>query len=64
MIVAPEDNNNNVLSKGIAKGFNGSTPKGGHWPPISIAGDKLEWKKAQNIEKKANTSLTIKRTIP
>jgi len=53
VIVAPEDSNNKVLSKGIAKGFKGSIPNGGHWPPISIAGDKLEWKKAQNIEKKS-----------
>jgi hypothetical protein len=28
------------------------------------SGDKLEWKKAQNILKKANTSLTTKRTKP
>ena len=48
----------------MAKGFKGSIPNGGQEPPISIAGDKLEWKKAQNIEKKANASLTMKRTIP
>jgi len=40
--VAPDDNNNKVLSKGIAKGFKGSIPNGGQVPPISIAGDKLE----------------------
>jgi len=62
--VAPDDNNKNVLSKGIAKGFKGVIPKGGQIPPISTAGDKLEWKNAQNTDKKANTSLMIKRTIP
>ena len=33
-------------------------------PPISTAGDKLEWKKAQNTLKKANTSLTINKIKP
>jgi hypothetical protein len=48
----------------MAKGFNGSTPSGGHCEPSSIEGDKELWKKAQNIERKANSSLTIKSTIP
>lgn len=39
-------------------------PKGGQVPPISIAGDKLEWKNAQNIDRKANNSLIINNTIP
>ena len=39
-------------------------PWGGQTPPISMAGDKLEWKKAQKILKKANTSLTINRITP
>jgi len=39
-------------------------PKGGHIPPISIAGDKLEWKKAQNTLKKANISLIINNKKP
>lgn len=64
VIVAPLESNNKVLSKGILQGFKGSIPNGGHWPPSSIAGDKLEWKKAQNIERKAKASLIIKRTIP
>ena len=41
---APLDNNKIVLSRGIAKGSKGVIPCGGQIPPISIAGDKLEWK--------------------
>ena len=33
-------------------------------PPISTAGDRLEWKKAQNTLKKANASLTINKIKP
>jgi hypothetical protein len=36
----PDDNSNNVLSKGIAKGFKGSIPNGGQTAPNSIDGDK------------------------
>jgi hypothetical protein len=32
--------------------------------PIEISGAKLEWKKAQNILKKAKISLITKRTKP
>jgi hypothetical protein len=38
----PLDTNKNVLSKGIAKGFKGVTPKGGQTAPISTAGTKDE----------------------
>jgi hypothetical protein len=37
---------------------------GGHTEPISIVGDKLEWKNAQKKAKKNITSETIKRIIP
>jgi hypothetical protein len=37
---------------------------GGQAEPISIAGDKLEWKKAQKKAKKNITSETINRIIP
>jgi len=37
---------------------------GGHTEPISIAGDRLEWKKAQKKAKKNITSDTMKRIIP
>jgi hypothetical protein len=53
-----------VFNNGIAKGSNGVIPCGGHTPPISIVGDKLEWKKAQKTLKKANTSLIINNTTP
>ena len=33
-------------------------------PPISTAGDRLEWKKAQNTLKKANTSLITNKIKP
>lgn len=59
VINAPLDNNKKVLSNGIAKGSNGVIPKGGQVPPISIAGDKLEWKKAQNTDKKAKISCSF-----
>ena len=44
MIKAPLDNNKKVFNKGIANGSKGVIPIGGQAPPISIAGDKLEWK--------------------
>ena len=56
---APLDNNKKVFNSGIANGSKAVIPWGGHTPPISIAGDKLEWKKAQNTLKKAKTSLII-----
>jgi hypothetical protein len=37
---------------------------GGHIEPISTAGDKLEWKKAQKKAKKNITSERMKRIIP
>ena len=55
--VAPESSNITVLSKGTSQGFKTSIPGGGHTPPISKAGDKLEAKKAQ---KKANAVLREK----
>ena len=61
---APLETNSIVLSKGIANGSKAVIPCGGQTPPISIAGDKLEWKKAQNTLKKANTSLTINKSTP
>jgi hypothetical protein len=37
---------------------------GGHTPPDSIAGEKVEWKKAQKKLEKKNTSLMINIIIP
>ena len=64
VIKAPLDNNKKVFSNGIAKGSNAEIPWGGQLEPISIAGDKLEWKKAQKTLKNAKTSLMINRIKP
>lgn len=53
-----------VFNRGILKGSNGLIPEGGHFIPISIVGDNLEWKKAQKKEIKKNTSDIIKKIIP
>jgi len=50
--VNPDDNNIMVLSKGSSNGFTESIPLGGHWPPISTAGDRALWKNVQNMAKK------------
>ena len=62
--VKPEDNSITVLSKGSSKGLTDSIPLGGHWAPISTAGDKALWKKVQKIAKKNNASLTINKATP
>jgi len=61
--VAPESSNITVLSKGTSQGFKTSIPGGGHTPPISKAGDKLEAKKAQKKAKKNIASDKIKSSI-
>jgi hypothetical protein len=53
---APEVNKIKVLANGTSQGFNASIPLGGHIEPNSTLGANEEWKKAQNIEKKKNTS--------
>ena len=53
-----------MFNKGTAKGSNATIPIGGQVVPIEISGARLEWKNAQNTLKKANTSLTTKRTKP
>ena len=50
--VAPELNKTAVFNKGTENGFKGSTPLGGQTAPISTAGAKLLWKKAQKKGKK------------
>jgi len=45
--VQPDSSNINVFNNGISHGFSTAIPLGGHKPPISTAGDKLLWKKAQ-----------------
>lgn len=64
VIVDPLLNNKKVFNNGIPNADKASIPWGGQTPPISILGLKLEWKKAQNTEKKAKTSLTINKITP
>lgn len=64
VIVAPEDNKIDVLSKGTSKGLIGSIPVGGQIEPTSTLGLKAEWKKAQKNAKKKNTSEQINKSIP
>lgn len=44
VIVKPEETKTIVFNKGISRGLKGCTPMGGHNWPISILGDKAEWK--------------------
>lgn len=53
-----------VFSRGTSRGFRGLIPAGGHWPPSSGVGTKLEWKNAQKKPRKKNTSDVMKRAIP
>ena len=53
-----------MFNKGTPQGLKGFMLTGGHTEPISIVGDKLEWKNAQKKAKKNITSETIKRIIP
>ena len=53
-----------VLSKGNSNGLMASMPKGGHFAPSSMVGDKALWKKAQNIAKKKSASDAINKPTP
>lgn len=53
-----------VFSKGTSRGLRGLMPVGGHWPPSSGVGTRLEWKNAQKKPKKKNASDVMKRIIP
>jgi hypothetical protein len=64
VIVTPEDKRVAVLRRGIANGFRGVTPVGGHRHPKSYVGESLLWK---NVQKKATKNIIsdiIKRIIP
>ena len=62
--VAPLASSKVVLRRGTSYGLTDSMPLGGHPPPTSTFGLNEEWKKDQKKEKKKQTSLVIKRTIP
>lgn len=66
VIVAPDNNNNNVFNKGTSKKLKTkfSNPSGGHTPLIWHVGAKAEWKNAQKKAKKNITSDIIKSNIP
>ena len=53
-----------VFNNGTSHGFNASIPAGGQCAPNSTVGAKDEWKKAQKILIKKNTSETTNRTNP
>lgn len=62
--VTPLANRTAVFSSGIANGFSGSIPAGGHEQPSSGVGANLLWKKAQKKAKKNKTSEAINKIIP
>ena len=64
VIVAPEQSNIKVFTRGISKGLKASIPFGGQTFPISIVGAMLAAKKAQKKAKKNITSDTINKIIP
>ena len=64
VIVNPDESNKTVFKRGNSKGLTESIPLGGQRAPISTGGDKALWKKAQNILKKNNASLTINKATP
>ena len=53
-----------MFSKGSSNGLTESIPLGGHWAPISTAGDNALWKNVQKIARKNNASLTINKATP
>lgn len=43
MTVTPEAKSTAVFNKGTSNGLSGCTPLGGHTPPSSGVGARLEW---------------------
>jgi len=64
VIVTPEVNSNNVLTKGNPHISNGCMLFGGQTQPSAIDGERLKWKNPQKNAKKNITSDTIKSAIP
>lgn len=63
-MVSPEEIRIMVLRSGILNGLKGEIPIGGHNCPISILGDRDEWKYAQKKDRKKNTSEVMNKIIP
>lgn len=62
--VTPEARRMAVFRRGTSKGLSGLIPVGGHCPPSSGVGTKLEWKNAQKNPRKKNASDVMNRIIP
>lgn len=62
--VTPEAKRIAVFRRGTSRGFRGLIPVGGHCPPSSGVGARLEWKKAQKKPRKKKASDVIKRIMP
>ena len=64
MTVTPEAKRMAVFRSGTSIGFSGLIPTGGHCPPSSGVGARLEWKKAQKNPRKKKASDVMNRAIP
>lgn len=53
-----------VFRSGTSIGFRGLIPTGGHWPPSSGVGARLEWKNAQKNPRKKKASDVMNRIMP
>ena len=62
--VTPEARRIAVFSRGTSRGLRGLIPVGGHCPPSSGVGARLEWKNAQKKPRKKNASDVMNRIIP
>lgn len=64
MTVTPEASRMAVFRSGTSIGSRGLMPTGGHCPPSSGVGARLEWKKAQKKPRKKKASDVMNRIIP
>ena len=64
VMVKPDPTRMAVFTRGTANGSIGSIPTGGHVQPISGAGLRALWKKAQKNPKKNIASDNKNRSIP
>jgi hypothetical protein len=62
--VAPDESDIGVFNEGISQGLEGLMLVGGQIEPISIAGDRLEWRKAREEAAKDITSVVVDGIIP
>lgn len=62
--VIPEARRIAVFRRGTSIGSRGLIPTGGHCPPSSGVGARLEWKNAQKKPRKKKASDVMNRTIP